>query len=321
MKNQTGSPQYFTFPSTYDGRPAHAVRYHPPQGQPIGIVQLVHGLSEHIGRYAPVAEFLAEAGYLVVGHDHLGHGKTAQSQEDYGFFAPSGGWDYVVDDVISLQQTTAKESPHLPYLILGHSMGSFVVRNYLLTHSKDIDGCILSGTGQQPAPLLLAGYAIASILRKIKGGTGRSAFLYNLSMGAYNASFRPNRTTADWISRDEGYVDNYLADPMCQFSPTIGMFHDLFGGLRTISKPIPKGTIPEDLPIYLFSGEKDPVGDFGKGVQRVYDGLVASGVKPVTLKLYADGRHEMLHEQNKEEVMGDLLQWINIVVKNPLPLT
>lgn len=320
MQNQTGSPQFFTFPSSHEGQPIHAATYYPPTEEPIAIIQLVHGLSEHIGRYADLAEHLASQGYLVVGHDHLGHGKTAEAHGTFGFFSPQQGWNHVVNDVATLQQTIAQQYPTLPYLLLGHSMGSFIARTYLLTHSQDIDGCILSGTGQQPAPLLLAGYTLARLLRKIKGGEKRSPFLYNLSMGAYNRSFHPNRTTADWISRDEAYVDNYLSDPMCQFSPTIGMFHDLFFGLRIISKAIPKGTIPKELPIYLFSGEKDPVGDFGKGVQRVYDGLIAAGVANVSMKLYENGRHEMHHETNKEEVISDLLQWMNAVIEKQASL-
>lgn len=303
-------PHDFTFSSADGIHQIHAVVWHPTQGNPKGVVQLVHGISEYIGRYTHFATFLAQQGYLVVGHDHLGHGQTAHSPDEYGFFTQENGWDYLLQDVDTLQRQIAGQFPHLPYILMGHSMGSFVVRCYIATYPRHLAGCILSGTGQEATPLIKCALGLSALLGRTKGKACRSTLLTNLSTGAYNGHFKPNRTTADWISRDEALVDAYLKDELCRFYPTIGMYHDMFSGLSFLSKKSNLKDIDPALPIYLFSGEKDPVGGNGAGVRRVYQMLKDCGVGSVTMKLYPQGRHEMLNEINKEEVYQDLLQWL-----------
>ena len=304
-------PQEFTFPSADGVHQIHAVAWHPTNGNPRGIVQLVHGICEYSLRYQDFASFLAQQGYLVVGHDHLGHGQSVTSPDEYGFFGQAHGWGYLIKDMDTLRRRTAEQYPDLPYILMGHSMGSFVVRCYIATRSAPhLDGCILSGTAQEPAPLIHSALRLSKRLGASKGKAYPSRILTRLSLEFYNGHFKPNRTTADWISRDETVVDAFLQDEQCRFSPTIGMYHDMLTGLAFLSDSSKLQRIDPNLPIYLFSGEKDPVGGNGVGVRRVYEMLKDRGMADVTMKLYPDGRHEMLNEINKEEVYQDLLQWL-----------
>ncbi len=310
----------FTFPSTDGIHQVHAVEWLPPEGEPKAVVQLVHGISEYIARYDAFARFLTAHGYAVVGHDHLGHGRTAAGPEEYGFFAEKDGWRYILKDTHTLRLDTGERFPGVPYFLMGHSMGSFVARGYLIEYSGTVDGCILSGTGQEAPGVISLGNVASSILGKLKGSRAHSAFLNKFSVGAYNARFKPNRTTADWISRDEAVVDAYLADPLCNFLPTIGMYRDIFKGMEFLSLPDNLRKMDSFVPVYLFSGDKDPVGEEGEGVRRVYSILRYNGVREVAIKLYPDGRHEMLNEINREEVFQDTLDWLEEhLVKKPLP--
>lgn len=301
--------QEFTFPSS-DG--AHSVHgtWWLPEGRPRAVVQLVHGISEHMGRYDPFARFLAEHGFAVVGHDHLGHGRTAKDPSEFGWFADRDGWKHVLRDTHALRELAGDTYPDLPYFILGHSMGSFVVRGYLILWPGTVDGALLSGTGQEPPIAVGAGRIISSLLIKLKGPRAHSGLLDALSIGAYNRQFKPNRTNADWISRDTAVVDAYLADPLCQFLPTAGMFHDMMMGLQFLAKPENLRRMDKDTPVYFFSGDRDPVGASGKGVRKVAGWFRDAGVKDVTVRLYPEGRHEMLNEIGREQVFQDTLDWL-----------
>ena len=302
--------QEFTFPSSDGVHLVGATWWKGETAQPRGIVQLVHGISEYIGRYDSFARFLAECGYWVVGHDHLGHGRTAADPSEYGWFADKDGWKYVLKDTRTLRRLAGEACPEAPYFIMGHSMGSFVVRGYLSFWPGTVDGAILSGTGQEDPAKVNAGLVLSGLLMRTKGPRAHSKLLDRLSVGAYNQQFKPNRTSADWISRDPAVVDAYCADPQCQFLPTVSMFHDMMHGLTLLAQKKTLARLDPDTPVYFFAGDKDPVGSSGKGVKKVARWFREAGVKDVTVKLYPEGRHEMLNETNRQQVYEDVLAWL-----------
>ena len=298
----------FSFPSS-DGVHAIQVREWRPEHPPRGVIQIVHGVAEHVGRYDQAARFLASCGFLVCGGDHLGHGRTAKAGE-FGYFADKNGWDLVVRDVRRLRELAGEQHPGLPYFLLGHSMGSFLTRTYLIRWPGTVDGAILSGTGQEPAPLVAFGRAASEALCALRGPKYVSDLVYQLSLGAYNRKFRPNRTTGDWLSRDQALVDEGLRDPLCSFRPTVSMFRDMMAGLQFIGNGRNLKKMDPDTPVYFFSGDQDPVGSMGKGVKKVAGMFHRAGCRDVTVKLYPGGRHEMLHETNRQEVLDDLHSWL-----------
>ena len=299
----------FTFCSGDGVHNLHAVEWL-PQGKPRGVVQLVHGISEYILRYDSFAQYLAGEGFAVVGHDHLGHGQTARDPSEYGFLAPKGGWELLAGDVRTLRVETGARFPEAPYFLLGHSMGSFVARTYLIRWPGTLDGCILSGTGQESAPLIAFGRGLCTLMARLGGPQRVSGLVTALSLGAYNRQFKPNRTGADWISRDEAVVDRYVADPLCTFFPTVGMTRDMMQGLQFIARPDNLAKMDPDTPVYFFSGDQDPVGSNGRGVEKVAGWFRRAGVRDVTVRLYPGGRHEMLNEINRQEVYRDVLDWL-----------
>lgn len=304
-----GNPQSFHFPSSDSVHQCSAQEWL-PNGSPVAVVQIVHGVSEHIGRYDRVAQFLTAHGIVVCGEDHLGHGHTA-SKEDRGYFARRNGWFLVTEDVLRLRRIQGDKYPGIPYFLLGHSMGSFLTRTFLCRYPGVVDGAILSGTGQEAAPLVAGGKLLAGLLCAIQGEHSTSPLIYKLSLGAYNDKFKPTRTRADWLTRDEAEVDRHLADPLCAFPSTSRMFQDMMGGLQYISSPSALSNMDPKTPIYIFSGDNDPVGGMGKGVQTVHGYFKSHGTRDLTLRLYPEGRHEMFNELNYQEVFDDLLSWLN----------
>lgn len=300
----------FTFPSSDGVHDCYACQWLPEEGSPKAVVQLVHGISEYVGRYDHFARFLADHGFVVCGEDHLGHGRTAAGDNSFGFVAGQGGWDRMAEDVHTLRQRMGEQYPGIPYIIMGHSMGSFLTRTYLCRWPGTIDGAILSGTGQEAAPIVAAGKALASLIAGIKGATARSPMVHSMALGAYNKQFAPNRTPSDWISRDEAVVDAYRADEYCAHMPSVGLYRDMLGGLQYIASPQNLSRMDPDTPVYIFSGDKDPVGANGRTVKTVYGYFEKQGTKDLSMKLYAGGRHEMLNEINKEEVYADVLNWL-----------
>lgn len=292
----------FTVPSSDGVHQVHAVLWVPGE-EPKAVVQLVHGICEYALRYDPFARFLAENGFAVVGHDHLGHGLTAKGTEEYGYF--TGWWD-LVHDVRSVQLKVKESYPELPWFMLGHSMGSFVARTFLIDYPGEVDGCILSGTGQESALTVAAGKLLTGLGDPHKV----NKLFYDLSIGAYNRKFAPARTGADWICRDEKVVDAYLADPLCNFPTKAGMNHAMMSGLQYVARKKNLTKMDKDTPVYFFAGDADPVGAMGKGVQKVAGWFREAGMKDVTVKLYPGGRHEMLNETNREEVFRDTLAWL-----------
>jgi alpha-beta hydrolase superfamily lysophospholipase len=276
-----------------------------PGGDVKAVVQILHGMAEHIACYDETAKRLNKEGFLVVGHNHLGHGKSA---ELLGYFG-KGGFDSLVEDAHALRLMTQEEYPGMPYFLLGHSMGSFVARNYCLKHEQGLSGVLLSGTGHFPPALVSSGLLLAHVFCAFGGEKKPSKFLENMSFAGYNKAWSPPRTEKDWISRNEDKVDAYIADPLCGFTFTAGAYRDMFRGLSNLY-PDKIGTMDKDVPVLLYSGASDPVGGRGEGVQKVAGELKAAGVKDVTVKLFENGRHEMHNEPNREEVFEYLIDWI-----------
>ncbi len=304
-------PQFknFTFLSA-NGKTKINVRRFDPDAAPRGIVQIAHGVAEHSARYDEFMTFLAANGFVALANDHLGHGKSVNDESEKGWFADKGGWDLVVGDVKKLHDMTKSEYPDVPYILFGHSMGSFVARTYLIRYPNDLNAAVICGTGQQSAALVGAGKAAAKAVAFCKGSKHRSKMLNGLAFGAYNKEFEPRRTDCDWLCRDAEIVDRYIADPDCGFTATAGLFRDMMGGIAFIGKRENIEKMNKSLPVFLISGDKDPVGENGKGPARVAELWKRAGMRDVCLKLYPDCRHELINELNKAEVMNDILHFI-----------
>ena len=294
-----------------DGKTQLFFREYLPDGEAVGIVQLVHGIAEHIARYDGFANYLADNGYIVVGHDQLGHGKSVRDSSTLGFFGEKDGWDMAVKDIHALHELTAAKYPGKPYFLFGHSMGSFLTRTYLIKYRSGLDGVVISGTGQQSPALIAGGEVMSALEMRRHGPTFKSELLNKMAFGSYNSKFKQVRTDTDWLSRDESVVDLYNSDPLCGFVPSAGLLHDMMGGIKFISKQKNVNKMNKDLPVLFLSGDNDPVGEQGKGVMRAYKAFLRAGMKNVTLRLYSGGRHEMLNEINKDEVYQDILTWLN----------
>lgn len=277
-----------------------------PQGQPKAVVQLVHGMAEHIDRYEETAQALSGAGFVLVGHTHLGHGAKAAT---LGHFAKESGWDALIDDTHALRLQTAGAYPDLPYFLLGHSMGSFVVRGYCLGYAKGLSGILLSGTGHFAPGIVSMGLLIARLQCALGLGEKPGRLLDKISNAGRNSRYSPPRTAFDWLSSREEVVDAYIADPYCGFPFTVRGYRDLFLGLKRLY-PVHLSTMEREIPIWLFSGDMDPVGDYGKGVEAVARELREAGVADVTVTLYPGGRHEMFNEKDRQAVWADVTTWI-----------
>ena len=301
----------FFFPSSAGHSRIHAMQWAPDDGTALrGVVQILHGVAEHIERYDELACYLNNHGYAVVGNDHLGHGKSVSSDTDYGYFADKDGWTHVCNDVRTLQIMTARRFPNVPYFLLGHSMGSFLARTYLIRFPGTVHGAILCGTGQMSSALIAAGQSAGRLEALRLGRRGRSHLLTQLSFGSYNKRFRPNRTEYDWLSVNSRNVDAYIADPLCGFETTVGLFLDLMEGLSYIKNKKNLSRMKKDMPILFIAGDQDPVGDAGAGVRRARDSFRSAGMTDVTLHLYPGLRHEILNELDHASVYDDLLSWL-----------
>ena len=302
--------QDFYFQSSTGRTSIHALKC-VPDGKPRAVVQIAHGIAEHIDRYRPFMEFLADNGFVAAGNDHLGHGKSIRVPEEQGFFAEKDGWWRVVDDMDKLHDIMSNEYPELPYVLFGNSMGSFLTRTYLIKHPDKYDAVILSGTGHQSPALVLGGNAAASVMAKLNGAMGDGTKLDSLAFGSYLSKIENPRTKFDWLSRDAEQVDKYIADPLCGFVGKIGLYRDMMQGIKFITDKKNIAQMNKEKPVYLMSGDGDPVGDYGKGVERAYKAFCDAGLHDVFMRLYPGGRHEMLNETNKEQVYQDILNWLN----------
>lgn len=300
----------FFYPSS-TGRNQIRARICTPEGDPKGVVQIAHGIAEHIERYDAFMHFLAENGYVAVGNDHLGHGKSASQPEELGIFSEQDGWDYVVKDMKALRELVREDYHNVPYIFFGHSMGSFLTRTYLIRYPDQYDAAILSGTGQQSKTLINAGYLAAQALTKLQGPHANGQALNDMAFGSYCKRIENPRTPFDWLSRDEESVDRYIADPLCGFVCKCSLYRDMMGGLKFLTSQRNIYRMNKEAPVYFMSGAEDPVGDYGKGVEKAYKAFCDAGLVDVMIRLYPGGRHEMLNEINREDVMRDILNWLN----------
>lgn len=300
----------FYFESRDNHSQIHAVRWMPTIENPRCIVQIVHGMAEYVERYQEFARFMTERGILVTGEDHLGHGGSMVSGKNPGYFCEQDAATVVVRDVHRLKKLTQEAYPGIPYILMGHSMGSFITRNYLCRYGSGIKGAVIMGTGMQPGALIMASKCLAAIQRLFFGGNHISHFIDKLAFGAYNQKIPNAKTEMDWLTREEEIVNAYLADPLCGFKFTVNGFATLFELINRLRKSENLQKIPRDLPVFFVSGKADPVGDYGKGVIAAYNSMTAVGMKHMELKLYEDDRHELLNETDRELVMQDIYQWI-----------
>ncbi len=280
-----------------------------PKTEPVALLQLSHGMCEYIGRYRWFMEAMTAMGFIVFGHDHIGHGESSDP-ENYGFFGENNGYRHLVADLHRMTEIVKEKYPDLPLFLFGHSMGSFVARLYLSHFAHELDGVILCGTSG-PNPLAKTGIAAASAVIKWKGSMWRCPYLEKMAFGTYNRRYKPQRSSHDWLTRDQAIVDAYLNDPKCTFRFTACGFRDLFRMVSLCNSREWFRSLPQQLPVLLISGDMDPVGNYGKGVQCVLEKLLEAGMCDVSMILYPQARHELLNELNKDDVLSDIQHWLS----------
>lgn len=285
------------------------VIYSPDTDDIKGIVQIVHGMAEHMLRYEHFARFLCSKSFVVFGCDHIGHGRSVSSNENLGYVGHGNGCDIMVDDCKKMNEILKNRHPSIPFFILGHSMGSFILRKYITKYSSGLSGVIISGTGGAN-PLAKLGIMLATKDTKKNGDRNRSKFLDKLAFGNYNKLISKPRTSFDWLTSNHDIVEKYVDDDLCGYIFTSSLFASLLRIMYEVNEDAWYLDVPKRLPIFMISGSDDPVGNYGKGVKTVYDKLKGIGVKDVKLKLYDKGRHEMLNEMARDEVYTDILSWI-----------
>lgn len=296
--------------NSHDGKTKlHGVTWE-PEGEARAVVQIVHGMIEYIERYDGFASYLAERGYFVIGHDHLGHGESAASQDDWGFFEEENGNRVLLEDIHQVRRRAQERYPDAPYILLGHSMGSFLVRQYLCIKGEGICEAVILGTGNMPASLLRFGMFVTSTMAAVTGWRFRSRLVKLMVFGSYNKGIVPHRTAFDWISRDEAVVDTYRSEPKTSFDFTLNGYYNLFYSMLWLKKEEHLRRMRKDLPVLFASGTADPVGSYGKGVEAAAESFRAHGVTHVDVKLYPADRHEILNELDRQQVYEDLWRWM-----------
>ena len=301
----------FYFDSRDGESKIHAVRYRPEDpGKIRCVLQVVHGMAEYAERYEEFAAFLVERGFVVTGDDHLGHGKSVGDKGKQGYFCEQDPATVLVRDEHRLKKMTEEAFPHVPYVIMGHSMGSFITRNYICRYGSGIAAAIIMGTGMQPKAVLGMAKILVRLQKLFCGSKHVSRLIDKMAFGGYNKEIPKPRTAFDWLSRDEERVDRYLADPDCGFPFTVNGFGALFTLVSRLYSPENLKAVPKKLPVLMISGDADPVGDYGKGVRKAYDSLNTAGLEDISLKLYQGGRHELLNESNRTQVMEDVYAWV-----------
>ena len=283
-----------------------------PKGEPKAVLQISHGMMDYIERYDEFAKVMAESGIVVYGHDHLGHGHTPKSAEDLGYFADKEGSVRVIKDIHRVRRIAESRHPGIPYFLLGHSMGSFFVRKYLMVHGEGIAGALILGTGGQPRELVRLGRFLSGVVVRLRGPRYRSSLLHRMVLGSFNLSFEPARTPFDWISRDREIVASYALDPLTQFRFTAQAYYDMFTVVLSLSDKKGLARMPKELPCIFMSGTRDPVGDFTIGVRRASRQLRQAGMRRVERRFYPGARHELLNEINRADIYGDIRQWIEL---------
>lgn len=300
----------------YDSRDGksklHAVCYTPDDIDNIRcIVQIVHGMAEYVERYEEFAEFLTDRGFVVTGEDHLGHGKSVNEDGKFGYFCEQDPATVLVRDVHRLKKATMEKYPNVPYVMIGHSMGSFIARNYMFRYGTGIDAAVVMGTGMPHRAALVIMKMVISMQKMFFGSGKKAKLLDKLTFGNYNQRITDPKTSYDWLSKDEERVEKYINDPLCGFVFTINGFQVINELISRLYHPENLERIPKKMPVFLISGDADPVGDYGKGVRRAYISLRAVGLEDIKVKLYEGDRHELLNDTNRQNVMQDIYNWIS----------
>ena len=299
----------FYFPSKDGNTEIHTIEWK-PEKEVKAVLQICHGMVEYIGRYDEFAQFLCDKGYYVVGNDHLGHGKSVQTKSEYGFFNEKYGNVCVLGDIHTLRQRTEKKYPDVPYFMMGHSMGASLLRQYIQMYGKGLDGAVLMGTVADHKKAVLAfGKRLCRLMAAFRGWHYRSKLVDDLAIGGYNKKFKPARTQANWIPSYYERLEKDAADPLCTFRFTVNAYYNMFLGMMSTQRKESVYMIPKGLPILFVCGAEDPVGDFGKGVRKIYEKYRAAGIQDVALRLYTGDRHELLNETDRKQVYEDLLEW------------
>lgn len=299
----------FTFDSRDGETKIHGVRW-VPEGKVICILQIIHGMAEYVERYEELAQYLGEKGILVTGDDHLGHGKSLGRNGAYGYFCEQDPATVVVRDVHRLKKITQEEYPGIPYVILGHSMGSFILRNYLFRYGTGIQGAIVCGTGSQPKALVKVCKMMTAVQGLFLGQKHTAKFIDRLAFGAYNKRIPDAKTSVDWLCTEESVVNAYVEDSLCGFTFTVNGFKTLFTLLDRLNKEENLKVMPKELPVFFIAGDMDPVGDYGEGVRKAYDDFKKVGMEHISIKLYPGARHELLNEKDKHKIYEDIYPWI-----------
>ena len=301
----------FAFPSADGMTRIHAVEW-VPEGAPQAVLVVSHGVSEYILRYEGLARFLTERGFVVAGHDHLGHGTSVAEGHPRLYFGKKGSWDWVVADLYQRRQLAGQRFPGVPVFLMGHSMGSFLARTYLIRYPGTVQAAVIMGTGQQSAAMTAGGRLVAARETRRLGGDDKvSKLAEGLAFGSYNKLFAPNRTSCDWLSADTDNVDAYMADPLCGADATVGLFRQMLLGIRFNQRLSNLRRMDAQTPVLFIAGDKDPVGANGAGVRRTYQEFLRAGMQDCTLKLYPGLRHEILNEKGwQREIFRDIGLWL-----------
>ena len=301
----------FTFLSSDKHTRLHGMLWDVQEVPVRAVLQICHGVAEHIARYDKFARALNERGIVVAGHDHLGHGRSLPEGDTPVYFGEGNTWDTVVDDIYVLHQRLRQRYPDVPLCIMGHSMGSFLTRTYLIRYPGTVKAAVIMGTGWQSRAAVNGGLALANAIAAVSGESATSDVVTELAFGSYNKLFAPNRTKVDWLSADEENVDAYIADPMCGADATVGLFRQMLHGIRFNQRMSHLRRMDREVPVLFVSGDKDPVGGCGKGVVQTYEAFKAAGMRDCTLKLYPELRHEILNERAYAgEITEDIASWL-----------
>lgn len=299
----------FSFPSSNGINTIRGIKICKAEGPYVAALQLSHGMVEHYDRYIDFMEYMAQAGFVVYMHDHIGHKHSVDNDDQLGYFGPENGHIHVMNDLLTTAKLAKRENPDLKLILLGHSMDSFFARVFAAKHCDAIDALIISGTAG-PNKAAGAGLVAVKAMAKLKGETYRSDKINNMLFGAYLEKIENPKTKSDWITRDDEIVQQYVNDKYCQFVFTLNGFENLLKIISLSNDAATFAGTPKDMPVYIFSGSMDPVGGYGMGIMQVFDEYKKAGCTDVTVKIYDGGRHEMLNEINRSEVYDNVKDWV-----------
>ncbi len=303
----------YSFPSSDGITKIHVISWIPDEGAPKAVLQIVHGMIEYIDRYDEFANYMTTKGFIVIGHDHLGHGKSVRSDEDLGFIADNNPSDKLIHDINRLRNATVKKYPDLPYFILGHSMGSYLLRKYISQYGDGLAGAIVMGTGCESDIATLGGLALIKAKAKKFGWHYRDTKVRDLTYTAPYKKYNLDGTdiSNSWLSKNEENVAAYYSNPLNTFTFTLNGYEALLTTVLYTNQKKNIDSIPKNLPILIVSGEDDPVGNLGAGVKKVYQKFVQAGIKDVVCHLFPNDRHEILNETDREDVYAYISDWLD----------